>query len=33
VTNTPKRPRDAGFVALEEIHAAALRALPQDVAG
>lgn len=33
MTNTPKRPRDAGFVALEEIHAAALRALPQDVAG
>jgi isopentenyl diphosphate isomerase/L-lactate dehydrogenase-like FMN-dependent dehydrogenase len=26
-------PRDADFVALEEIHAAALRALPRDVAG
>ena len=30
---TPMYPRDADFVALEEIHAAALRALPRDVAG
>jgi isopentenyl diphosphate isomerase/L-lactate dehydrogenase-like FMN-dependent dehydrogenase len=29
----PRHPRDADFVALEEIRAAALHALPQDVAG
>lgn len=33
MTNTPRYPRDADFVALEEIHAAALRRLPHDVAG
>jgi isopentenyl diphosphate isomerase/L-lactate dehydrogenase-like FMN-dependent dehydrogenase len=33
MTEMPRYPRDSGFVALEEIHAAALRALPQDVAG
>jgi len=33
VTTTPTYPRDPEFVALEEIHAAALRTLPADVAG
>jgi isopentenyl diphosphate isomerase/L-lactate dehydrogenase-like FMN-dependent dehydrogenase len=33
VTTTPTFPRDPEFVALEEIHAAALRTLPADVAG
>ena len=32
MTNVPKRPRDAGFAVLDEIRAAALRALPHDIA-